>query len=79
MVTVFQTNGDIENTRADLLRDFTYETLAPVSNDVDAVRLCLKNNDDAGARYHLKRAVACMKAAATSLNELEALMSGGAA
>ena len=33
----------------------------------------LSNSDDAGARYHLARVVKCVKAAATTLNELEGL------
>jgi hypothetical protein len=64
-------NQDIRSARAVLLRD---KALAPVESDAPAVRLCLKNDDDAGARYHLKRVVECVKAAAASFRELEALI-----
>ncbi len=33
-----------------------------------------QNDDDAGARYHLKRVVECVKAAASTFRELEALI-----
>ncbi len=36
-----------------------------------AVRLCLKHNDDVGARYHLRQVVECVKTAASTLRELE--------
>ena len=55
------------------LRDFVYEALAPVEADAAAARLSLRNDDDAGARYHLQRVVACVKAATTSFRELEVL------
>jgi hypothetical protein len=55
------------------LRDFIYEALAPVEADAAAARLCLRNDDDAGARYHLKRVVECVKAAASTFRELESL------
>jgi hypothetical protein len=41
---------DIRDARAGLLRDFMFEALAPVESDAPAIRLCLKNDDDAGAR-----------------------------
>jgi hypothetical protein len=63
--------------RATLLRDFVFKALAPVESDSAAARLCLKNDDDAGARYHLKRVVECVKAAAASFRELEALIGRG--
>jgi hypothetical protein len=44
---------DIRDARAGLSRDFIFEALAPVESDAPATRLCLKNDDDAGARYHL--------------------------
>ena len=56
-----------------LLRDFVFEVLAPVESDTAAVRLCLQNDDDVGARYHLKRIVECVKAAASTFRELEAM------
>ena len=59
--------------RASLLRDFVFEALAPVEYDAAAARLCLTNDDDAGARYHIKRVVECVKAAAATFRELEAL------
>ena len=59
--------------RASLLRDFVFEALAPLESDAPAARLCLKNDDDAGARYHLKRVVECVKAAASTFRELESL------
>jgi hypothetical protein len=62
--------GDV---RASLLRDFIFEALDPVERDSAAARLCLANDDDAGARYHLKRVVECVKAAAATFKELEAL------
>jgi hypothetical protein len=60
-------------TRAGLMRDFVFEAMGPVESDAAAVRLCLKHNDDAGARYHLKRVVECVKAAASTFRELETL------
>ena len=60
--------------RAALLRDFVFEAMAPVESDSAAVRLCLKNDDDAGARYHLKRVVECVKAATSTFRVLEALI-----
>ena len=59
--------------RAPLLRDFIFEVLAPVETDSAAARLCLQNDDDTGARYHLKRAVECVRAAAATFRELETL------
>jgi hypothetical protein len=61
--------------RAALLRDFVFEALEPVERDSAAARLCLKNDDDVGAKYHLKRVVECVKAAAATFRELEALTS----
>jgi hypothetical protein len=55
------------------LRDFIYEALSPVEADATAARLCLRNDDDAGARYHLKRVVECVKAAASTFRELDSL------
>ena len=45
--------------------------------DAPAARFSLANGDDAGARYHLKRGVACAKAAASTFNELELLIGKG--
>jgi len=59
--------------RASLMRDFVFEALEPVERDSAAARLCLTNDDDVGARYHLKRVVECVKAAAATFRELEAL------
>jgi propanediol dehydratase small subunit len=61
--------------RADLLRDAIFEMLEPVEHDSAAARHCLSNADDVGARYHLKRVVECVKAAAATFRELEALTS----
>ena len=72
-------NSSIADVRAELLRDFVFEALAPVEHDAAAARLCLRSNDDAGAKYHLKRAVAHMKAATASFNELTALAANGRA
>jgi hypothetical protein len=69
-----ETVQDIRAARAALLRDFVFEALAPVERDSTAVRLCLQNDDDAGARYHLKRVVESVKAAASMFRELEALI-----
>lgn len=60
--------------RAALLRGFVFEAMATVEGDSAAVRLCLKNDGDAGARYHLKRVVGCVKAAASTSREIEALI-----
>jgi hypothetical protein len=68
---------DVRHVRASLLRDFVFEVLAPVESDSAAVRLCLKNDDDVGARYHLKRVVENVKAAASTFRELEALTGRG--
>lgn len=67
---------DIRAERAALLRDFVNEVLEPVECDAPAARLCLRNGDDVGARYHLKRVVECVKAAASTFRELEALRGG---
>jgi hypothetical protein len=64
----------VRETRAALLRDFLFEALAPVEGDAAAARLCLRNDDDTGARYHLKRVVECVKAAVSTFRELEALI-----
>ena len=64
---------DIRETRAALLRDFVFGALAPVVDDAEAARLCLKHDDDAGAQYHLKRVVECVKAAASTFRELESV------
>jgi hypothetical protein len=65
--------SDQRDVRVSLLRDFIFEALAPVERDSAAARLCLANDDDAGARYHLKRVVECVKAAAETFRELAAL------
>jgi hypothetical protein len=52
---------DIWAEREALMRDFIFEALAPVEADTAATRLCLRNDDDTGARYHLKRVVACVR------------------
>jgi hypothetical protein len=67
---------DIRAERAALLRDFIGDALVPVECDVLAARLCLTNHDDVGARYHLKRMVVSVKAAALTFRELEALGAG---
>jgi hypothetical protein len=67
---------DIRAERAALLRDFIGDTLEPVECDALAARLCLKNHDDVGARYHLKRIVDSVKAAALTFRELLALGDG---
>jgi hypothetical protein len=67
--------SDIRDVRADLLRDAIFEMLEPVEHDSAAARHCLYNYDDVGARYHLKRVVECVKAAAATFRELEALAS----
>jgi hypothetical protein len=68
---------DVREARTALLRDFVFEALVPVESDAEAARVSLRNDDDAGARYHLKRVVECVKAAATSFGELEALIGRG--
>jgi hypothetical protein len=67
--------SDSHDIRASLLRDFIFEAMGPVEHDSAAVCHCLSNNDDVGARYHLKRVVECVKAAAATFRELEALTS----
>jgi hypothetical protein len=64
---------------ASLLRDFVFEALWPVERDSAAARLCLENNDDTGARYHLKRVVESVKSAAAAFKELEVLTADEAA
>jgi hypothetical protein len=66
--------SDNRDVRASLLRDFVSEAMEPVERDSAAARLCLANNDDVGARYHLKRVVECVKAATATFRELEALL-----
>lgn len=68
-----ETKQDVRDVRAALMRDFVFEALAPVESDSAAVRLCLTNDDNSGARYHLKRVVECVKSAAATFNELESL------
>jgi hypothetical protein len=60
-----------------MLRDFIDEALQPVEGDALAARLCLRNDDDAGARYHLERIIAGVKAAASTFRELQQLVGGG--
>jgi hypothetical protein len=67
-------NAPMTAVRASLLRDFIFEALEPVERDSAAARLCLSNNDDVGAKYHLKRVVECVKAAVATFKELEALL-----
>lgn len=67
---------DIRAERAALLRDFIRETPAPIERDARAARLCLRNDDDAGTRYHLKRVVAGVKAAVSTFSELRGLVEG---
>jgi len=55
---------DIWAERAALLRDLISEALEPVERDTLAARLCLGNDDDAGAGCHLKRIIAGVKTAA---------------
>ena len=71
--------GDVREIRTALLRDFAYEALGPAEIDVAAARLCLRGDDDTGARYHFRRAVAAVRAAAETFRELEALRSDGGA
>jgi hypothetical protein len=61
------TAQDVQGVRAGLLRDFIFETLGPVESDSAAARLCLKHDDDAGARYHLRRVVECTKPLSASI------------
>jgi hypothetical protein len=64
---------DAQDVQAALTRDFVFEALEPVSNDVDAARLCLANDNDVGAHYHIKRAIECVKSAALTFRELKNL------
>jgi hypothetical protein len=74
-VTIAAPAADLRDAQAALLRDFVFEALYPVERDSAAARHCLENDDDAGARYHIKRVVECVKAAAASFRELETLKS----
>lgn len=67
---------DVRAERAALIRDFISEALRPVEADAAATRASLANNDDTGAAYHLRRVVACVKAAASTFNELKKLGGG---
>jgi hypothetical protein len=71
--TSLEPKQDVREVREALLRDFVFEALSPVESDSAAARLCLRNDDDVGARYHLKRIVECVKAAASTFRELEAM------
>ena len=71
--TAVRLQENVLETRTTLLRDFVFGALAPVESDAAAARLCLTNDDDAGTRYHLKRIVECVNAAASTFHELEAL------
>jgi hypothetical protein len=66
--------SDNRDARAFLMREFIFGALAPVEHDSEAARRCLQNEDDVGAKYHLKRVVECVKAAAATFNELEGLL-----
>jgi hypothetical protein len=68
---------DAREERMALLRDFVFEALMPIEADAAAARLSLKHDDDAGARYHLKRVVECVRAAASTFRELESLNGRG--
>jgi hypothetical protein len=67
MTGLSDTVQDVTCVRAGLLRDFMFEALRPVENDSAAARLCLKHDDDAGARYHLRRVVECTKPLSASI------------
>ena len=66
--------SDNRDVRAFLMREFVFDALAPVERDSEAARLCLENEDDVGAHYHLKRVVESVKAAAATFKELQALL-----
>jgi hypothetical protein len=72
-VTIAAPAADLRDAQAALLRDLVFEALYPVERDSAAARLCLEDDDDPGARYHLKRVVECVKTAASTFRELEAL------
>jgi hypothetical protein len=59
------------------LGDFIQEALEPVERDFLAARLCLRNEDDAGSNYHLKRLVAGVNGAASTFGELQEVVAGG--
>ena len=67
---------DVRAERAALLRGFISEALEPAERDAEAARLCLKNEDDTGAHYHLKRVIAAVKSAAVTFRELSELGDG---
>jgi hypothetical protein len=71
--TASHVQEEILEIRAALLTDFVFGALAPVVDDAEAARLCLKHDDDAGAQYHLKRVVECVKAAASTFREPEGM------
>ena len=57
---------DAEAARAWKAADFPHA-------NVVGTRLCLTHDDDAGTRYHLERVVECVRAAAKTFRELDAL------
>jgi hypothetical protein len=69
-----QSGEGVRDARAALLRDFVYEALAPVEHDAAAARHSLATDDDRGTEYHLRRIITSVKAAASTFNELEALL-----
>ena len=53
-----------------LARDAVYEALAPVENELAACLASLRNDDDTGTRYHLRRIVLAVKSAALEYNTM---------
>ena len=62
--------------RASLLRDAIFEALEPVEHDRGRAH-CLQNDDDVATRYHLKRVVECVKAAAATSESLRPCLASG--
>jgi hypothetical protein len=52
----------------DLARDHVYEVLQAVEGELVACLAALRNNDETGTRYHLRRIVIGVTAAAVTLS-----------
>ena len=59
-----------------LARDAVYEALAPLENELAACLASLRNDDDTGARYHLRRIVVAVRSAALEYNKMFAEAAG---
>ncbi len=64
---------------ASLMRDSIDEFLWHAEMDLSSTRNCLAGEDDVGAKHHLKRLAAAVRAAAQTFNQMDALQNGGSA